>query len=348
MGFQFRPGVRENVGLLIGLIGPSGGGKTYTAMELAAGISGDQPFAVIDTEARRALHYADRFRFDHGELSAPFRPDAYAAAIRQADSCGYPAIIVDNMSHEHYGEGGLLEWHDQQLDTFVERAQKRSDEPEYKIRERNNMRAWIEPKTSHKRMVQRLLQVRAHLILCFRAEEKSGIVQENGKTKIVNRGWQPICEKNLPYELTVSLLLTPDEPGIPTPIKLQEQHRSIFPEGVQVNRQAGERIREWARGGEAEKLEDVIKAIAAAGNLEALSRAGEELARKRLSPEDTVAARAAYRARRELLTPAVPEDLPDAEVVETSADSSGPVLCSLVDCGNPAVDGSIVCEEHGQ
>ena len=32
----FRPGVRENVGLLIGLAGSSGSGKTYTAMRLAA------------------------------------------------------------------------------------------------------------------------------------------------------------------------------------------------------------------------------------------------------------------------------------------------------------------------
>jgi dephospho-CoA kinase len=66
MSFSFRPGVRENVGLLIGLAGGTGSGKTYSAMELAAGISGDKPFAVIDSEARRALHYADRFRFDQG------------------------------------------------------------------------------------------------------------------------------------------------------------------------------------------------------------------------------------------------------------------------------------------
>jgi hypothetical protein len=49
---------------------------------LAAGIAGDKPFAVIDTENRRALHYADRFRFDHAELRPPFRPDAYADADR--------------------------------------------------------------------------------------------------------------------------------------------------------------------------------------------------------------------------------------------------------------------------
>ena len=53
-GITFRPALRENVGLLIGLAGGSGGGKTWSAMLLAKGISGDKPFAVIDTEARRA------------------------------------------------------------------------------------------------------------------------------------------------------------------------------------------------------------------------------------------------------------------------------------------------------
>ena len=83
MTFTFRPAARENVGLLIGLSGSSGSGKTYTAMRLAHGIAGDAPFAVIDTEAGRAKHYADQFRFDHGDLKPPFRPDAYAEALRE-------------------------------------------------------------------------------------------------------------------------------------------------------------------------------------------------------------------------------------------------------------------------
>jgi RecA/RadA recombinase len=101
MTYQFKKAVREEVGLLIGLIGPSGSGKTFSAMRLAAGIVGSgNRFAVIDTESRRALHYADMFAFDHLELSAPFRPDTYANAIKAADDKGYPAIVVDSCSHE--------------------------------------------------------------------------------------------------------------------------------------------------------------------------------------------------------------------------------------------------------
>ena len=135
MSFQFRPAIREEVGLLIGLIGPSGGGKTYTGMRLAKGICGDKPFAVIDTEAGRAKHYADLFKFDHGDLKPPFTPDAYAEAIKAADEAGYKAVIVDSCSHEWNGDGGVLDWQENEL--------TRMAGDDYRKRESCKMSSWI-------------------------------------------------------------------------------------------------------------------------------------------------------------------------------------------------------------
>jgi len=248
MSFVFTRAVRENVSLLIGLVGGTGSGKSFTAMRLASGIAGDKPFAVIDTEAGRAKHYADQFHFDHGDLHPPFRPDAYTDAILAADRAGYPVIVVDSASHEWSGEGGVLDWQEEELDRMAG--------SDWKKREACKMAAWIKPKVAHKKMVQRLLQVRAHLILCFRAEEKVEMVRENGKTVIVPKktltgldGWVPICEKNLPFELTTSFLLTAAEPGVPKPIKLQEQHRALFPLDQPITEESGRRIAEWAAGG---------------------------------------------------------------------------------------------------
>jgi hypothetical protein len=264
MSFVFKPALRENVGLLIGLIGASGSGKTYTAMRLASGISAGKPFAVIDTEAGRAKHYADAFRFDHGDLKPPFRPNNYADAIKAADEAGYPVIVVDSASHEHAGEGGLLDWHEEEFQRMGARDAVR-------------MTAWIKPKTEHKKMVQRLLQVRAHLILCFRAEEKVEIIDDPdkpGKKKIVPKrsangidGWTPICEKNLPYELTASFLLTADAPGVPKPIKLQAQHRDLFPIDKPITEESGKRLAAWAAGG----AHDWAKEISTAATKEALA-----------------------------------------------------------------------------
>ena len=239
----FRPGVREEVGLIIGLIGPSGSGKTFSAMRLAAGIVGKgNKFAVIDTESRRALHYADMFSFDYAELHPPFRPTSYTEAIKAADDAGYKAIVVDSVSLEWAGEGGILDWQEEEL--------TRMAGDDYRKREACKMASWIKPKMAHKQMVQRLLQCKAHLILCFRAEEKIKMEKDShGKMQIVPIGFQPICSKEMPYELTVSFLLLPDKPGFPQPIKLQEQHKTIFPLKQELNELSGIAISEWAKGG---------------------------------------------------------------------------------------------------
>jgi hypothetical protein len=248
VSFTFRRAVRENVGLLIGLIGASGSGKTWSAMRLASGICGDKPFAVIDTEAGRAKHYADQFHFDHGDLKPPFSPHAYAEAIAAADAAGYPVVVVDSCSHEWAGDGGVLDMQEGELERMAG--------DDWQKRERVKMAAWIRPKMEHKKMAQRLLQVRAHLILCFRAEEKIEMVKQDGKLVIVPKksptgldGWIPVCEKNLPYELTASFLLMAANPGIPHPIKLQEQHKPLFPLDKPITEESGRQIAQWAAGG---------------------------------------------------------------------------------------------------
>src|SRR5690606_33406969 len=106
MSYEFRPAKREQVSLLIGVAGASGSGKTYSALRLATGLCNGKGMAVIDTEAGRALHYADQFKFDHCDMRPPFRPDAYRAAIEAADTKGYDVIVIDSVSHEWAGEGG--------------------------------------------------------------------------------------------------------------------------------------------------------------------------------------------------------------------------------------------------
>lgn len=245
MSFTLRRAIRENVNLIVCLAGGTGSGKTFSAMQIAEGIAGDNPFAVIDTEAGRAKHYADRFKFDHGDLMPPFRPSAYQAAIEAADKAGYPVIVVDSMSHEHAGDGGILDMQEAEFNRLG-------------ARDSVKMLSWSKPKGEHKKMVQKLLQIRAHLILCFRAEEKiemsknaDGKLEVRKKQTAIGRdGWVPICEKNLPFEATCSFLMLATAPGIPHPIKLQEQHRVIFPEGKPLDADCGKRLAAWAAGGE--------------------------------------------------------------------------------------------------
>ena len=113
MSIQFTRAVRENVPLLLGFSGGTGSGKTYSALRVARGLAGGKRFAVIDTESGRARHYADDFEFDHGDLRAPFRPEAYLEAIVAAERAGYPVVVVDSMSHVWAGDGGVLDWQEE-------------------------------------------------------------------------------------------------------------------------------------------------------------------------------------------------------------------------------------------
>jgi hypothetical protein len=248
VAFDFRPARRQSVPLLIGLAGATGSGKTYTAMRVAAGIAGAERFCVIDTEAGRAKHYADQFKFDHGDLAPPFTPDRYGEAIAAADAAKYPVIVVDSVSHEHAGDGGLLDWHEGEL--------QRMAKDDWKKREACNMAAWIKPKMAHKQFVQQLLQIRAHLILCFRAEAKIEMARgEGGKLEVREkqslvgyRGWIPITEKSLPFELTLFVMLLPDRPGVAMPIKVQAQHLEMVPKDSPITEETGQQLATWARG----------------------------------------------------------------------------------------------------
>lgn len=137
---------RERVPLMVGLMGPSGGGKTYSALRLATGIqrvTGGDIFG-IDTESGRMLHYADKFRFRHVPFKPPFGPLDYLAAVEHCVKRGAKIIITDSASHEHEGPGGVLEQHDR---VVQEKGEKHS------------MSAWIRPKAERRRLINTVLQL---------------------------------------------------------------------------------------------------------------------------------------------------------------------------------------------
>jgi hypothetical protein len=242
MTFEFRDAVRSNVPLLILLAGGTGSGKTESAMRIATGLAGAQPFAVIDTENGRALHKADDYTFKHASLDEPFTPERYSEAVTAADAASFPVIVIDSGSHEWEGIGGVLEMQQAEFERMGSRDSMK-------------MASWIAPKQRHKRFVQQLLRARAHVVVCLRAEDKIEVVKEGGKTVVRPKesligaqGWIPICEKRFPFEATISLLLTADAPGVPKPIKLERRHAGLVPLDRVLDENVGVALAEWAAG----------------------------------------------------------------------------------------------------
>ena len=251
--FTIRPAIREKIGLLFGVSGASGSGKTMTALLLAKGIAnGTGRVGVIDTEAGRALHYAPKanekadaakgtFDFLHLDFPPPFTPERYIEAIHACEAAGCTVIVVDSMSHEWAGEGGCS-------DMQMAEAERMAKGDVTQV-ERMTAPAWKRPKLRHQRMMARLIQCRTHLIFCLRAQEKVKIVGG----KVVPVGFQPISEKAFPFELSGSFMLHPDRPGCPDhglPKKLNADLQAIFPDGVIVGPDAGKRLRQWAETGD--------------------------------------------------------------------------------------------------
>ncbi|MFA5761435.1 MAG: AAA family ATPase, partial [Dehalococcoidales bacterium] len=104
----FKKAVKAKSKLRLAIFGPSGGGKTMTALRIAVGMlaelnesggdTGNGRIALIDTEYGSASLYGDRYDFDACELDDK-TIDGYVEAMRQAAREHYPILVVDSGSH---------------------------------------------------------------------------------------------------------------------------------------------------------------------------------------------------------------------------------------------------------
>lgn len=254
--FVATEAVRESVPLLVGLMGASNSGKTWSSLRLATGIqevTGGDIYG-IDTEARRMLHYADTFKFKHVSFDAPFGSLDYLAAIQHCVKQGAKVIIIDSMTHEHSGPGGYLMTQEAEVERMAG--------DDYAKRERVKMAGWIKPAKLRGQMISGILQLNVNLIFCFRAKEKTKPVKGGG---IQELGFMPIAGEELLFEQTVNCLLMPKSNGVPTwrsdqmgekmMMKLPSQFEGIFAENKSLDEATGRALAEWAKGGPAQRVD---------------------------------------------------------------------------------------------
>ncbi len=237
------------VPLLIGLVGPSSSGKTYTALRLATGIVSvlGGNIHVIDTEAERARHYRKDFNFKHVNFTAPYGSLRYAEAIKSQVRQGAKVVIVDSMSHEHEGPGGYLETHEKELDRLAG--------DDWKKRNAVNFLAWAKPAAQRRELINTLTSLNAVMIFCFRAKEK--IIVRKGQEPI-DGGWMPIGGEEFVFEMTARMLLPPNSNGVPDwkptrPGEIQvpkrpKQFMDVLRDGEQLSEKHGAAMARWALG----------------------------------------------------------------------------------------------------
>lgn len=229
--------------LFIGLYGPSGSGKTYSALRLATGIQSilGGEIALVDTEADRARHYKPPFEFTHYPFTAPYRSVDYLAALRQLVAGGARTIIIDSMSHEHSGPGGVVETHD---NLVAEKGQNYT------------FTAWRIAKAGRKQLITAMTTEfkGCCFIFCFRAKDATDFEVKPPR----KLGWMPVSDDDFLFEMTLCALLAPGSDGVPTFksdmvgerqfLKLPGQFRELFSTKKPFDEDIGARLASWARG----------------------------------------------------------------------------------------------------
>lgn len=225
---QLQQTQRHNVKLRLGISGASGFGKTYSALQLAYGITGDwSKIAVIDSENSSASLYSDLGSFNVLNLLPPYSPERYREAIDICEKSGMEVIIIDSITHEWQGEGGCLQIHEQLGGRFQD---------------------WARLKPRHQKFIDKILQSKSHIITTTRRKTDYSLdISSNGKSKVVKHGTKEITSEGFEYELSVNFELINENHMC----KVSKDRTNLFsgkPEFI-INSDVGKRLKAWCNQG---------------------------------------------------------------------------------------------------
>lgn len=184
----FQRASRQAVRLKIAVAGPSGSGKTMGALALAKVLAGEGgKVAVIDSENGSASLYGDKYEFDVLDLAPPFTSARYLEAMNAAIDAGYDVLVIDSLSHQWQGEGGIL--------ARKEEADKRPGS--------NSYTNWATFTKEHTAFVSKMLQLPVHVIGTLRSKQDYVLeTNEKGKQQPRKVGMAPVQREGLEYEFS--------------------------------------------------------------------------------------------------------------------------------------------------
>ncbi|MRB58057.1 AAA family ATPase [Bacillus thuringiensis] len=207
--FQVTDAQREKEKAIIGFIGCSGSGKTVSALIVAYGMMKEaypkaseaeiwQKIGVIDTEHRRSKLYANLEiggirigQFRHIDFPPPFTTERYNFAVITMKNAGTEVVVIDSISHNWMGEGGIVETHGQMSG--------------------NSFQNWgkLAPETN--KLIKTLTQNDIHMLVTFRTKTEY-VVEPNSDGKMAPRkvGTKPVQKEEMEYEFMLNFIIDID------------------------------------------------------------------------------------------------------------------------------------------
>lgn len=191
MGFQ--KAIKSKAKLRAALFGPSGAGKTYSALSIASGmVSPPGRIAFIDSERGSASLYADKFDFDVQEPEAN-TIDEYIRLIGEAGAAGYEVLVIDSLTQP---------WQE-----LVESIDKLA-QAKYRG---NTWSAWSEGTPKQRRLVNAILSYPGHVLATMRSKtEWQTTKNDQGKNTPQRIGLAPEQGKGIEYEFGLLIELSPE------------------------------------------------------------------------------------------------------------------------------------------
>ncbi len=189
---QLQQASRKKAKIRLGLSSVSGGGKTYSAILISKGLTGNNlsKVAIIDTENSSADLYAHLGNFNVLPLHPPYNPERYVDAITACENAGMEVIIIDSISAEWEGKGGILELSDSLGNQYQS--------------------AWKTLTPRHENFKQSIIRSSCHIITTVRRKQDYVLqekINKSGKTvqAPVKAGFKEVTREGWEYELTVNL-----------------------------------------------------------------------------------------------------------------------------------------------
>lgn len=244
---KIRKATKYNGYIKLAFAGLAGSGKTCTALESATYLS-EKRIALIEADYPYAADkYAKDSPDDPGfgytfdtiemalddkdvDIDKPYNPKRFIEAIKTIYATGqYDVLIIDGLSSEWEGAGGVLEW----VDRLKEGQPSKTRD------------AWAVATPEHRRLFTYLLRIRMHVIVTMRAKKETIVVPDENGTKVKKMVLDPIQREDVPYLFDVLAFLEDKQ------IRIDTSHCPTLEEKTIINRSGpmlAHTLRDWLKG----------------------------------------------------------------------------------------------------
>lgn len=193
---------------------------------MASGMTSWDKIAVIDTENGSADLYDQLGEYNVLRLEAPYTPERYIEAIEACENAGMEVIIIDSMSHEWEGKGGILEIHNSMPG--------------------NSFANWGKLTPRHNKFISKILSSSSHIIATLRTKQDYVLQDKNGKQVPEKVGLKAITRDGVDYEFTLVFDI-----DIKHNAEASKDRTSLFVDKPQfvITPETGEHLRAWSDEG---------------------------------------------------------------------------------------------------